>query len=99
MRDYDFSDEIIPYKKKKKKKAPKKSNHKHKYEKVIGVFKSNKGSHVMPAKECIICGKVEKEGIFFSIREKENCFHKVLLNLDEVRKTFPDLRVVESKED
>ena len=75
-----------PYKKKSNKKKSKKSNHKHEYEDVIVLL--NKFPH--RGQQCKICGKTNV-GFFFS--RKENGFN-FLLNYDEVKKKYPNLKVV-----
>ena len=87
--------ESTPYKKKSSKKRVKKSDHKHEYEKVIGIYTFGGEELVGPAEECVVCGKVNitSFGFFY-----EDCgkWHRVL-GYKEVKEKYPDMREVRIK--
>ena len=86
--------EPTPYKKKRGKRPPKKANHKHVYEPVIGVLKDST-SIPLPSKRCKICGKTQIVNTYYYEEVDGNPrFHR-MMDLEEVTKKYPKLEIVE----
>lgn len=93
-------DNSIPkHRKKKKKKSPKKSNHKHLYEIVIGksTSKYNK-ERILGYKyrRCSVCDKLDFVGYFTTDRKVNIGHSQLVMEINEVVKEFPHLEVVDA---
>ena len=86
-------------KKKSKKKQSKKSDHKHRYEEVIGIFNTdilgrpNKSAVIM--KRCPICGKIDSWK-HPTTRDANSNFSRYM-TIEEVKRYYSTLEVVEFK--
>lgn len=80
-------------KKYKKKKKTKKSDHRHDYEKVIGITEFMGKEEAVPHYICRICGKTDIREIYFSERVSEY-LTRMVTDIEEVKAMFPELRVV-----
>lgn len=87
--------EPTPYRKKRGKRPPKKSDHKHEYEEVIGILKDF--DMPMPSKRCKICGKTEIVHMHYTEKAEKYPRAYRALSLEEVIEKFPNLEVVEVK--
>lgn len=83
--------EPTSYKKKSTKKKPKKSDHKHEYQRVIAVDKNF--NLPFDAEKCCICGKINVRYMYFFEKTDRN-FHR-LLSCEEVKEKYPELEEVE----
>lgn len=98
--DEDMLESSSTGKKKSKKKSSKRSNHKHKYVEVIGIFNTdilgrpNKDGVIL--KRCSICGKINgwKHP---TVKEDNSSYFSRMMTLDEVLETYKDLEIVEFK--
>lgn len=93
--DYDES-LITPYKSKRRKKKTVKSNHKHKYEKIICKYYMNEREQYCLADKCLICGKINNYKLFLDIKiESGSGCRKMFPDLDDLKKAYPSLKIID----
>ena len=97
--DWD-DDVLVPYKSKSKKKGSKKSDHKHIYNRYIGVYYSDitNNDRCIIIDKCNICDKIDVVNYFITIPVPNKPLRKLTSSLSEIKEFYPDLEVIRIKE-
>lgn len=94
-----FFDLIPKYRKRSKITKTKKSNHKHKYVKYIGItpHKYKNDFQYFPVEVCSVCQKIGEIGNWFT-KQTNNHYSIILTNLKDIMEDNPDLDIKKFRE-